>query len=335
MRTTFYSSILFMVFTFCVGCTSVNDAPPTKSTKPATSKTPVSTTSAKKETDSELPTSPTRTISQPTTQRQITPQNTNNKYSWTKNYDINQSLVNRIKPPTGYQRTVEKAGSFPDWLRHLPLKPVGSKVNLYNGSQKPNQGVHAAVIDLDVGKRDLQQCADAVMRVKAEYHYSKKDYQHIHFNYTSGDRVAFDDWRRGKKPIVKGSNVSFSSINSSTDNSYPNFKKYMNAIFNYAGTASLSKEMTSIPTKNMQIGDVFIQGGFPGHAVLVVDMAVHPATSKKIFMIAQSYMPAQDMHILKNLQNPSLSPWYDLDFGEVLHSPEWRFTKKDLKRFAN
>lgn len=35
---------------------------------------------------------------------------------------------------------------------------------LYNGSQKPNQSVHYAVFDIDVGKEDLQQCADAVMR---------------------------------------------------------------------------------------------------------------------------------------------------------------------------
>ena len=45
----------------------------------------------------------------------------------------------------------------------------------------------------------------------------------------------------------------------------------------------------------MQIGDVLIQGGSPGHAVIVVDMAENPATGEKLYLLAQSYMPAQDI----------------------------------------
>ena len=48
-----------------------------------------------------------------------------------------------------------------------------------------------------------------------------------------------------------------------------------------------SKELSE-----MQIGDVFIRGGSPGHCVIVVDMAVHQETGEKLFMLAQSYMPA-------------------------------------------
>lgn len=47
----------------------------------------------------------------------------------------------------------------------------------------------------------------------------------------------------------------------------------------------------------------------------------------------QSYMPAQDMHILRNPLNADLSPWYAEDFGEVLQTPEWTFDASDLKRF--
>ena len=48
----------------------------------------------------------------------------------------------------------------------------------------------------------------------------------------------------------------------------------------------------------IEIGDIFIRGGFPGHAVLVVDMAIHPVSGQKAVLLAQSYMPAQDIHIL-------------------------------------
>jgi hypothetical protein len=84
----------------------------------------------------------------------------------------------------------------------------------------------------------------------------------------------------------------------------------------------------------MVIGDIFIQGGFPGHAVLVTDIATNPRTGEKVFLLSQSYMPAQDIHILKNLNDPDLSPWYKLDFEDHLHTPEWTFYTDDLKRIS-
>lgn len=84
----------------------------------------------------------------------------------------------------------------------------------------------------------------------------------------------------------------------------------------------------------MQIGDVFIKGGSPGHAVIVVDMAVNPQNNKKLFMVAQSYMPAQDIHILINQNKPAISPWYDLiDLAAEIETPEWTFDGNQLKRF--
>ncbi len=82
----------------------------------------------------------------------------------------------------------------------------------------------------------------------------------------------------------------------------------------------------------MQIGDVFIYGGTPGHAVIIVDMCEN-AKGEKFFMIAQSYMPAQEIHILKNKNDPKLSPWYPVNFGDALETPEWDFRKEELKRF--
>ncbi len=99
----------------------------------------------------------------------------NNKYPWKKDIDYHNTLINRIPTPAGFTRTQVSVNSFGDWLRHLPLKPKGSKVLVYYGEEKHRQDVHAAVVDIDTGTKDLQQCADAVMRVKAEYHYSKKE----------------------------------------------------------------------------------------------------------------------------------------------------------------
>ena len=263
--------------------------------------------------------------------QQKTPPNL--KYQWQTNFDSKTSLINQISTPTGFQRIKAKSNSFQQWLQFLPLYPEGQKVKTYDGSLKWNQQAHARVVDIDVGKRDLQQCADAVMRLRSEFLFGKKAYDKIHFNYTNGTKVSFDDWRKGKKPQVKGNKVTFS--NSGTkDNSYANFKKYLIQIFSYAGTASLEKEMKSIPLKDMQIGDVFIQGGHPGHAIIIVDMAEN-TNGKKLYLLAQSYMPAQNIHILKNPTDKKLNPWYELIPNQNIDTPEWDFSMEDLKRFVD
>ena len=85
--------------------------------------------------------------------------------------------------------------------------------------------------------------------------------------------------------------------------------------------------------KDMEIGDIFIQGGSPGHAIIVVDMAENSLTGDKAFMLAQSYMPAQETQILINKSNDLLSPWYLVSPDEKLITPEWSFNIGDLKRF--
>lgn len=248
---------------------------------------------------------------------------------------INQegtSLQTRINPEEGYERLKLASNSFGNYLRPLPIKPHGTLVKHYDGSTKNNYNVYEAVIDLPIGKRDLHQCADAVMRLKAEYHWRQEEYDKIHFNFTNGFRVDYKEWMKGKRIIIDGNKTYWSSPKTAS-NTYKDFWKYMEIIFSYAGTLSLSKELKAINVSDMQIGDVFIQGGSPEHAILVIDMTIHPTTDKKQFLLAQSYMPAQETQILKNPNNPD-SPWYDIEFGEILQTPEWIFYKEDLKRFS-
>jgi hypothetical protein len=256
-----------------------------------------------------------------------------NPYCWLEKYKPEESLSARISVPDGYDRITLKTGTFAKWLRHLPLKKGKPAVYLFNGQKKTNQDAHYSVVDIDVGNRDLQQCADAIIRLRAEYLYSRKKYSDIHFRFTSGHEAELEKWIQGFRPRVKGDQVLWvKSVG--FDKTYKNFKKYLSTVFMYAGTHSLFKELKPVGDMSLlQIGDVFIQPGFPGHAVLVVDMALNKTTGKKVFLLAQSYMPAQEIHILKNPVNSDLNPWYELNFGENLKTPEWNFHKSDLKRF--
>ncbi len=225
--------------------------------------------------------------------------------------------IKSIPLPPGYHRIEVDSGSFGYWLRHLPLKTENNEVRQYNGELKYNQNLHFAVLKFDVGTRDLQQCADAVMRLRGEYLYSQKKYSDIHFNFLS------DGKPRYFKNYAKG------------NYSHKKFRNYMDYIFSYANTASLKKELIPIenPQKNIKPGDVFIQSGHPyGHAVTVVDVAKND-TGDIIFMVCQSYMPAEEINIVKNLNNSTISPWYNFTDTDHLIIPEWEFHYSDLKRF--
>jgi len=242
------------------------------------------------------------------------------------------SIASRIAPPDGHRRVRVTPGSFGQWLRHLPLKPAGAAVLLHDGRKKPHQDVHAAVIDIDVGQRDLQQCADAVMRLRAEYLFSMGRFENIHFRFTSGHEASYTRWRDDYRPTVRGSSVSWSR-RADKNSSYGGFREYLKTVFAYAGTLSLSRELPPRNVSDMRIGDVFIRGGSPGHAVIVVDMAAD-AKGQRAFLLAQSYMPAQDIHVLKNPADANLSPWYSLPRGTTLHTPEWTFRTSDLAGFG-
>lgn len=212
-----------------------------------------------------------------------------------------------IPPPSGYERIKAEPGSFGEWLRSIALKK-DNQVYLYNGTLKRNQSAQFAVINIPVGDKDLQQCADAVMRLRAEYLFSKKRYNEIEFRDNNNKSYK---WTKG--------------------NDRPAFERYMEQVFGWCGTASLSKQLKSVTDiKNIQPGDVFIKGGFPGHAMIVTDVAINKQ-GKKIYMLAQSYMPAQDIHIVRNPSVGEESCWYEVNDSEDIITPEWDFTRKDLK----
>jgi Domain of unknown function (4846) len=254
-------------------------------------------------------------------------------YSWMAEYHATESIASRIAVPAGFERVPVDDGSFADWLRRLPLRKGRPGVLLFDGRSKPRQDVHVAVLDIDTGNRDLQQCADAVIRLRAEYLYSRHENAAIHFNFTSGATANYSAWSEGFRPVVRGQQVTWEK-SARPDASYNSFRAYLNTVFTYAGTASLNKELQRVEeVRDLRIGDVFIQPGYPGHAVIVVDIAQNPRTGNKAFLLAQSYTPAQDIHILTNPGDLALAPWYDINIGSELRTPEWTFARQNLRRF--
>ena len=242
-----------------------------------------------------------------------------------------ETLAERIQPPPGHARISAAERSFAAWLRGLPLRAAGTAVRLFDGSEKPYQRGAFAVVDIDVGSRDLQQCADAVIRLRAEYLLAARCPERIVFDFTSGHPARWLDWSAGLRPVVLGTQVSWQP-RSAADASYDSFRRYLDSVFTYAGSASLARELAAVgDASGVLPGDVFIQGGYPGHAILVADVA-EDARGARVFLLLQSYMPAQDIHVLSNPANDA-SPWYPARTQGRLETPEWTFSYSDLRRF--
>jgi len=218
--------------------------------------------------------------------------------------------VSDIPLPPGYHRIETVTGAFGSWLRQIKLKE-DKTVYLFNGQKKSNQSAQFAVLDIPVGKKDLQQCADAVMRLRASYLLSI-----------------------GKSELISFSDNNSRRYDCPRDPTPDEFERYLEDVYAHCSTASLEKQLKRVEgISEVMPGDVLIKGGSPGHAVLVMDVAINGA-GRRIFTIAQSYMPAQSIHLLKNPANSRISPWYYADDNvPEIETPEWTFYPGQLRRW--
>ena len=252
-------------------------------------------------------------------------------------YKQGQDIVSRYKTPDGYIRLKAEKGSFGYFLRHEKLKKYGEKSYYYNGKIKPSQGVYDSVFDIDLEGKNLLHCADACFKFRGDYLYDTGQYNKIKFNFVSKGIADFNKYANGYR-VDPESGEYF--LMAEPDNSEPIYKKFMDVVYGYCGTLSLEKDTKYVNIDDMKIGDVFVRGGTPGtkkvgHAIMVIDMAENHK-GEKVFMLAQSYMPAQQTQILVNRDNKDISPWYKLDeiknTGKLV-TPQWTFNLNELKRF--
>ena len=236
------------------------------------------------------------------------------------------TIKERFSPPKGYFWVDDKTGSFGYFLDNFKLKKYDSPIMKYDGTAIATQHLHEAVFDIDVGNKDLQQCADSFIRLRADYLCNEKKCDEIKFHFTSGDLMTWNDYKNGVRAFVNGNNVNFRKTKN-FDGSYENFRKYLDLIFNYAGTISLNKETKPIlKTADLRTGDIIITSGSPGHIVFIVGVVGNKA-GKKLFLLAEGFTPAQSIHLLKNPFNTEISPWYELD----IYSPETKTARYNFK----
>lgn len=253
-------------------------------------------------------------------------------YPWKRRHSGYLPLVSRFPAPSGFTRVKVAKGSYGWWLRHLPLYPKGKAVRSFRGTKlfgADDPGL-AAVVDLDLlGRHGWQHCADTIMRLRAEYHYSRGRRDKVSFRYYGGRYFGYAHWRKGVRPKKQGRRIVFKPVRR-PGSGRGNFTAYLVFMFGKTGTMNMAGERKV--SGAIEAGHFFIKGGSPGHTVIVLDV-VKDAAGKTKLLIGQGFMPAQDLHVLKGKNG---SPWYDWDpRTTVIHNPYWygTFRKSNLKRF--
>lgn len=241
--------------------------------------------------------------------------NTQNSLPKVKQKNINpkgNTIKERFIPPNGFYWTKESPASFGEFLVNFKLKPYRTPILRYDQTPITTQNLHKAIYDIETGEKDLQQCADAVIRLRAEYLWKNKRFSEIAFHFTSGDLAKWSDYEKGIKAFVSGNQVTFRKTEG-FDYSYQNFRNYLDLVFTYAGTISLNKETKPITDiQKLKTGDILITPGSPGHVVFIAGVCQNK-DNKKLFLIGEGFTPAQSIHVLSNPFNSKISPWYEFD----------------------
>jgi hypothetical protein len=216
--------------------------------------------------------------------------------------------------------------SWQYFLQHLPV--VDSPIVDYHGKKIGYQQKHTGIIPYDVGKSDLQQCADALMRLRAEYLFAKGKYDSIGFHFTGGQFYTFNDFAGGKRPVPKGNDVVFVK-RAACAKDHAALRKYLDIVYTYAGTISLAKELKT--ASGFEVGTVVIYAGSPGHCFIIIDEKLDE-TGEKLYKLAEGYTPAQSIYVLRNVWAEGNSPWYRLTTGTI-NTASYSFTSYKLGKF--
>lgn len=235
------------------------------------------------------------------------------EYGIEKSNPNSYATIGNIPTPTGFDRIDGDDPKYTKFLRSLPLKPKGATLKYYWGGIADLQELNYAVVDLPL-LSNAEQCADVCMRLRAEYLYQIGNYSNISFLAANGNILSYEG-----------------------ETSKETLEKYLCNVFRVANTYSLRRQMDQRDLDDIQPGDVFV---YPadnnrfGHAVMVADVAQDQKTGTKGIMLIEGFMPARSIHVMRNMQDPSVSPWFILDNeSDTLTFSIFQFKSTDLRCF--
>jgi hypothetical protein len=221
------------------------------------------------------------------------------------------TLEQRFPTPPGYTRVKVPEGSFSEWLRTLPMAPEGTPAKSFDGKETlaADDDYLAGVIAIDTGTPDLQQSSDVIIRLHAEYLWSRGEKDKISYLSATKLNMPFSRWEKGQRLIPQGPNVFWVIKGKPSEVDHPEFRKYLDAVFNWANSTSLSPRSTPVEDpKHLVAGDFFLQSGEPNHVAVVLDVAEKPS-GERVALLGQARNPAESIHVVRP---GKATPWFSV-----------------------
>jgi hypothetical protein len=244
------------------------------------------------------------------------------------------SLESRFPTPPGYDRVAAQPGTFAAWLRGLPLAAPGTPVlsnaggTVYSG----DDDYVAAVVAIDVGAGDLQQSADAIVRLHAEWLWASDQPDALSYRSASKLDMPFSRWVKGQRLIASGPNVFWVLKSKPRTPDYDDFRQYIDAVMLWSNNVSLATRAEHVANPaELRAGDFFVQARGRGHALLVLDVAQKP-TGERLALLGQAlHSPAQSIHVMRL---GHATAWFSLRPPNPVLTPRAdEFSWADLERF--
>lgn len=223
------------------------------------------------------------------------------------------TIAEAYPPPSGY--TLRSPGSFGTWLENRRLAPPSDPIRTFDGRIVSHPG---RVVRLPLVKGDLQQCADSAIRLRAEW--LRANDLPVVFHATSGDPIPWHRYARGERARAVGNRLSWSNDGSGT------WESWLRAVMMWAGTASLVASDTVADTQP-DAGDIIVQGGFPGHAVVILRVATRGDDT--LLLLGEGYMPAQDFHV----EHGPVGGWWRWETETGLPNYHYPLRREHLRRW--
>ncbi len=258
------------------------------------------------------------------------------QYAWLsaraqKSYE---SLAARVAPPEGFSRVEVTDGSFADWLRHLPVAPSDAAVKSGCGKVvlSADDPSLAVVVCLQPHDNRLLSAVSMMVRLRAEYAWTMRRVQDVSFHLTSGQSSSWRDWAAGVRPKIDGRRVNFRKT-AEPNSSRVSFCGYLETLFQFASTYSLLDDTRQASDNAVEVGDIFVRPGRPGHAMMIVDVATSDEGGKVKVLLAEGGWPAQTFHVLRG---PDGSPWIMLtrSNGVDLGGARGRYRLDELRHWV-
>jgi hypothetical protein len=246
---------------------------------------------------------------------------------------IDGTLESRFKPPPGYTRVPVQPDSFGAWLRGLPMAPADTAVTRFDGTvTRPADDEYlAGVVAIDLGTTDLQQSADALVRLHAEWLWSRGARGEISYPGATRLSMPLARWEKGQRVVAEGANVYWALRAEPVTIDYAEFRHFLDQVFTWVNSTSLTRRAARVEDPaSLAPGDFFLHTKPPGHVAVVLDLAAKPS-GERLALLGQALSPAESIHVVRPGR---ATAWFSLRPGRDLFTPHSKaFGWDELRRF--